>query len=153
MGVSFPLHASRLLTGDPSPLPMCNKHWPQLTGMFKMCGYGYVPVQNTDHTAPFDIEAAPLAPGINVGRDQSFPTNRPDGPAHSSTCTHPIQTDIDSDPVSNPESGDLIQRSSCAPLSSAQALTPGTVCPLYRLYWTPIKTTRIFFSRFAGTRP
>jgi hypothetical protein len=57
-------------------------------GTSEMQGYGWGPIQNTDRTAPFDIEAAPLAPWINVGRDQSFPMNRLDGTTHRCTCAH-----------------------------------------------------------------
>jgi hypothetical protein len=53
-----------------------------------MQGYGWGPIQNTDRTAPFDIEAALGAPGINVGRDQTFPMNRLDGTTHRCTCAH-----------------------------------------------------------------
>ena len=55
-------------------------------GTSEMQGYGWGPIQNTDRTAPFDIEAALLAPGINVGRGQSFPMNRLDGTTHRCTC-------------------------------------------------------------------
>ncbi|KAH9171637.1 hypothetical protein EDB89DRAFT_1080352 [Lactarius sanguifluus] len=39
--------------------------WAQLTGMNGL-------IQGADGVAPFDIEAAPMAPGINVGQDQTL---------------------------------------------------------------------------------
>ncbi|KAH9024808.1 hypothetical protein EDB85DRAFT_249319 [Lactarius pseudohatsudake] len=64
--MSSDLMASMSTQAPPLPQQEANAMtWAQLTGMNGL-------VQGADGVAPFDVEAAPMAPGINVGQDQTL---------------------------------------------------------------------------------
>ncbi|KAI9430971.1 hypothetical protein H4582DRAFT_1338204 [Lactarius indigo] len=64
--ISSDLMASTSMQAPPLPQQESNAMtWAQLAGMNGL-------IQGADGVAPFDIEAAPMAPGINVGQDQTL---------------------------------------------------------------------------------